>query len=348
MRRLSGGGETVVVGRGVVSRLAELLPRREGRRRAAVVSQPSVRPVARRVADALRRSGLAAEVIAAPDAEAAKSLSAVEDLYRAFNRLRLTREDTVVVVGGGAITDAGGFAAATYLRGVEAVYVPTTLLGAVDAAVGGKTGVDVEGKNLAGVFAHPGLVAVDLDVLAGLPAPLVRQGSAEAYKVGLAVDPALAELYEHHGIDAPLEEVVIRAVSAKLEVIDSDFREHGRRAVLNLGHTVGHAVEVLGGLAHGEAVSVGLVAAVVVSREVLGFGEVERVVETLRRLGLPVRAPAGIGRRDVERLVALDKKRGPDAWRMVLLRAVGDARLVEVQPEVVGSGLDAVGIGATP
>jgi 3-dehydroquinate synthetase len=278
-----------------------------------------------------------------PDGDAAKSLQVVGRVYEWLNSLGFTREDLIVAIGGGALTDVAGFIAATYLRGVEAVYLPTTLLGAVDAAIGGKTGINVGGKNLAGVFRHPQRVVIDLDILDALPKRLLREGAAEALKAGLIADPAIVSAYEQDGLEAPLDDVVPAAIAVKVRTVNTDFRESGLRAVLNYGHTIGHAVEVAAGITHGDAVAIGMVAAGKIAEDVLGFPEAARQLAAIRRLGLPVAAPpldpgAVIG------LLERDKKRDAGGLRMVLLERIGRPVLRHVTPDQVAIGLRAVGI----
>ena len=220
---------------------------------------------------------------------------------------------------------------------------PTTLLGAVDAAVGGKTGVNVGGKNLVGVFRHPGRVLVDVDVLDALPPDLRRQGTAEALKTGFVGDPLLVDLYREHGIDAPLDEVVGRSVEVKSRVVSEDFREGGIRAILNYGHTAGHAVEVASGISHGDAVSIGMVAAGVVGERTVGF---ERRIDQeylIASLGLPVRSP-DVELSEIERLMALDKKRDAGGIRFVVLEDFGVPRVVHPDDATVRAALHAIGI----
>jgi 3-dehydroquinate synthase len=249
----------------------------------------------------------------------------------------------VLGVGGGALTDAAGFVAATFLRGVEAVFVPTTLLGAVDASIGGKTALNLGAKNLVGAFHHPARVVVDADILDALPETLRREGSAEALKAGLVGDPGLVALYERDGSGADLAEVVRRAVAVKAAIVGRDPREQGERAHLNYGHTVGHAVEVAGGLGHGPAVAVGMVAAGRAAALLAGFAGEERQRAVLERLGLPVAAP-GLARAAVLRLMGQDKKRTGSGLRMVLLEDVGRPRLEAVGAATVEAALAAVGI----
>lgn len=321
----------------------QVLPQRPGRARVALLSQPASNPIAMRIAAGIEAAGIEAAVRVVPDREAAKTMQVAEDCYLWMNSIGLTRGDTVVAVGGGAVTDLGGFIGATYLRGVETVLVPTTLLGAVDAAIGGKTAVNVGGKNLAGVFRHPARVAVDIDVLAGLPAELMIEGSAEAVKAGFIADTELVELYEAHGPAAPLEEVVVRAVKVKADVVNSDFTEQGRRAILNYGHTVGHALEHVAGMAHGHAVAVGMVAAGAASAAAAGFTGGERQTAILRRIGLPTAAPT-VDATAVRDAMDLDKKRDHTGLRMVLLEQFGAPIVQTVDATTVTAALQAVGI----
>lgn len=320
-----------------------LLPPAAGRRAAAVLTQPGARAVADDVEEALRGQG--AEVIASvtlPDRDAAKTVRTAETVYERLAEANLGRDDVIVGVGGGAVTDVAGFVAATWLRGVECVLVPTTLLAAVDAAIGGKTGVNVAGKNLVGAFWRPSRVAVGLRILEELPEELLREGAAEAIKAGFIADPRLVDLYDRYGLRAPLGEVVRRAAAVKTEVVAGDFREAGRRAILNFGHTIGHGVEAACGIPHGLAVAVGMTAAAEVSDRRYGFDSM-LVREPLRMLGLPMRAPPA-DRQRVLTLISRDKKRTAQGLRMVLLRGIGDPVVEPVEPEEIDYALAAVGI----
>ncbi len=330
----------IVIGRGVLE--DEILPPRPSRHRVAILSQAGSSAIAGRINQALQNGPVDAAVIELPDGEPAKTLAAAEHVYRELNRLGLTRQDTVLAVGGGAVTDVGGFVAATYLRGIEAVYCSTTLLGAVDAAIGGKTGVNVGGKNLVGVFAHPTRIVIDLDVLDALPADLRSQGMAEVLKAGLIGDSELVDLLERDGLGADIEEVVTRAIAVKLGVVAEDFRESGRRAFLNYGHTLGHAIEVASGVSHGEAVAIGMVAAGVVSAELTGFDEEARVGSIITDLGLPVRLTGHLDRDQMLALIRLDKKRDQSGIRMVLLEAIGHPIVQTVDEPVILEALTAI------
>jgi 3-dehydroquinate synthetase len=357
----AAGGYPVRIGRGLLDRLDGLLPAFPGAEAAAVVFAAPVARLADRVGAALDRLGLAVHPLEVPAGEAAKRLEVVGGLFERLARVPTHRADPVVAVGGGATTDVAGFAAATWLRGVPLVNVPTTLLGMVDAAVGGKTGIDLPaGKNLVGAFHQPVAVVADLDALAGLPAVEVRSGLAEVAKAGLVGDPGLvAALAGAAGPAAAgdpdaLAPLVEAAVRVKAAVVGGDEREatpHGPgaapgrpegsgepqggapvgRVVLNYGHTLGHALERLagyGGLRHGEAVALGMVFAARVA-EATGLaagGLAAGHVALLRAVGLPV-GGVDLDPDAVLAAMATDKKhhRG---LRLVLLRDVG-------RPEVV-------------
>jgi 3-dehydroquinate synthetase len=326
----------ILIGRGFPD---PFLPDRTFRRTAAIFSQQGAAAVAQRVFDAVGTGPL----MYLPDRDEAKTVAVVEKAYRWLAEVALGRHDTIVGVGGGAATDMAGFVAATWLRGVESVMVPTTLLGAVDAAIGGKTGINLAGKNLVGAFHLPSRVVVDLDVMETVPATLRLEGVAEALKAGLVADPVLVELFERHGAAAPLEDVVTRSIRVKAEVVGGDFREDGRRGILNFGHTIGHGVEMAAGMPHGMAVAVGMVAAGAVSAARYGF-PAHWLTNLIFSLGLPVSA-FGVSHDSVLGFVGRDKKRTADGTRMVLLRSVGDPVVDLVDDAEIDLGLAAVGIG---
>jgi 3-dehydroquinate synthase len=339
----ASGGYPVLVGTGLLDRLEELLPELPGAEAAAVVASPPVAALAGQVARALGRRGLAVHALEVPAGEDAKRLEVVAGLYERLAAIPTRRADPVVAVGGGATTDVAGFAAATWLRGVPLVNLPTTVLGMVDAAVGGKTGVDLAaGKNLVGAFHQPVAVVADLDTLAGLPVAEVRSGLAEVAKAGLAGDPALAEALARSagpaaaGDPEALAPLVEGAVRVKAAVVAADEHEQAAdgqvgRLMLNYGHTLGHALERLAGyrgLRHGEAVALGMVFAARVAEGIglAGPGLAAGHVELLAALGLPV----GGVRLNPDRVLhamATDKKQR-QGLRLVLLRGPG-------RPEVV-------------
>ncbi len=324
-------GYEVVVGRGVVDALPGLIG--GDALRVLVVHQRATADRAAGVERALTGAGREVVLAAVPDGEEAKTLEVAGGLWSLLGRHAFTRSDAVVGLGGGAATDLAGFVAATWLRGVRVVQLPTTLLGMVDAAVGGKTGINTaEGKNLVGAFHPPAGVLCDLDALASLPRAEIASGMAEVVKAGLVRDPGILDLLEAAGgsaLDpgsAALRELVERSVRVKADVVTRDLREAGLREVLNYGHTLGHAVEKAEGYRwrHGEAVAVGLVYAAELARAAgrLDDDAVARHRAALTAVGLPTSYD---GSRWPELLAAMrvDKKARGTTLRFVVLDAIG-------------------------
>jgi 5-deoxy-5-amino-3-dehydroquinate synthase len=285
----------VLVGRDARHELAGLVPERA--RRVAVVTQESIGVEV--------DPGRPHEVFHMADGESAKTMATVEDLCRRFARWGLTRDDAVVTVGGGVVTDTAGFAAASYHRGVAVVHVPTTLLGQIDAAIGGKTGVNLpEGKNLVGAFWQPSGVVCDTAVLESLPPRQYRSGLGELATYRFLVDDDLGSL--------PLDERVARCVEIKADIVARDETEAGQRALLNYGHTLAHALETAGryDLTHGEAVAIGLVYAARLARRLgrIDDGRVARHDEVVRGYELPFQLPEGASGPDLVELMRRDKK----------------------------------------
>jgi len=338
--RLTVAGTTeVIIGTGLP---ASILPARDDRLRVAILTQPGPRDLAVEVSRRLERNSLKCEVIGLPDREHAKTLGVAASVYEALARFGLARHDTIVGVGGGTVTDLAGYVAGTWLRGVEVVHFATTLLGAVDASIGGKTGVNVGGKNLVGVFWHPTRVIIDVDQLRRLPGYLIREGMAEAYKAALIGDARLVSLIGSEGMQAPLDEVVERAIRVKAAIVDTDVTEQGVRAHLNFGHTIGHAVEYASALSHGESVGLGMLAAAAISEKLVGFSGTRKIEETVGALGLPTRVE-GLELARVLDLLAMDKKRDASGLRMVLLEDVEKPVLAHVDESDVEIGLSAIG-----
>jgi len=305
--------------------------------RAVIVTNPVVgRLYAEMLGQCLGAAGLEWAVVEMPDGEIYKTLDTVTRLYAEFLRLGLERSSTVLALGGGVVGDVAGFAAATFLRGLPLVHVPTTLLAMIDASIGGKTGVDLPGgKNLVGAFYQPKAVLCDPEVLATLPAVELRCGLAEAIKTALIASPALFALLEA-GEPWPLREIVRGAAGVKAAIVSADPTEQGLRATLNLGHTIGHALEQASHFRyrHGEAVSIGLVGATRLAvRLGLGASEVaERVEALLQRCGLPIRY-AGV---DQEKLLAalhVDKKRRGGRQRWILPVRLGEVIITDEVPQ---------------
>ncbi len=343
----------VEIGAGTLAGLGERVVACTGARRAVVITVPPVgRRYATRVLRSLRAAGMATARIDVPDGDASKTLRVVERVYHELLRARADRHSVLVALGGGMVGDLTGYAAATYLRGIPFVQVPTTVLAMVDASVGGKTGVNLrEGKNLVGAFHQPRLVAVDVATLRTLPARERAAGFAEVVKKAIIWDAELFETLERdvEGLLALEESVLVpvlgRAVEIKAEVVRRDEREADVRMLLNFGHTLAHAIEALThyrGLLHGEAVAIGMVYAAERS-EALGYaplGTAARLEKLCRRLGLPTQPPP-FPRSAYLSALQVDKKRQDSRIHYVVLGGVGSARTVPLLPSEVAAALPA-------
>jgi 3-dehydroquinate synthase len=332
------------LGEGTLAAVGPALARRTRASRAALITVP---PVGRRYAAAvlrsLREAGVRAHRIDVPDGDAAKKLSQVAKLYDALLQRGLDRGSAVVALGGGMVGDLAGFTAATYLRGIDFVQIPTSVLAMVDASVGGKVGVNLpQGKNLVGAFHQPKLVWIDVETLRTLPVRQRAAGFAEVVKAGALWDAEFFERVERHAealmaLEAKrLLPVLERACAIKAAVVERDERETGLRMLLNLGHTLGHAVETLRGyrgILHGEAVSMGMVYTARRSEQ-LGLaprGTAERLEALLQRFGLPTRLPDHPRKAYLEAL-RVDKKSRDERIRYIVLRRIGRAEAVELKP----------------
>jgi 3-dehydroquinate synthase len=267
--------------------------------------------------------------------EESKTLQTVQEVYTGFLRLDIDRSSSVVAIGGGIVCDVTGFAASTYLRGLSLGFVPTTLLAQVDASVGGKNGVNLEGyKNLIGTFTQPGFVVCDFDLLRTLPVQELINGLAEVVKGAAVGDPRLFAYLEENWRRAlslspeVIEHIVYESLRIKTAIVLRDERESGERRKLNFGHTIGHALEKVHHLRHGEAVSVGMVAAARLSatKGLLSERDVDRLEALLIRLGLPVRT--SVDPAEIVDALKKDKKRENTVVHFVLLDAIGSAKIV--------------------
>jgi shikimate kinase / 3-dehydroquinate synthase len=356
---------TIVIGDGIVATEVGLALRRLHARRVVLVSEPGAWEAAgSSLADRLREVGLQIDSVLLPAGEAAKTLAIVEDAARQLARLRVERGDPIVAIGGGAITDTAGFVAATYLRGIPVIHVPTTLAGQIDAAIGGKTAVDLpEGKNLVGAFHQPAAIVIDIAVLAALPERQRRAALGEAVKMAALGDDRLFTVLETDGPavargdpsvveSGSLAELVERTAWAKVEVVLADERESAERIALNLGHSLGHALEAADGyqtLLHGEAVAFGLRGAcrIGVERGTTPPDRAARIERLLDTLGLGLGAP-GPGIDDVLAALATDKKHRDGRLRWVLPTAIGHTVDGEVPEDVVRRVALGVVSGAGP
>lgn len=307
-----------------------------------VVTNEVVAPIyLERVCNTL--SGFRVRQLVLPDGEAHKTLGTVEKILDVLVQSGYSRDATVLALGGGVVGDMAGFAAACYQRGVAFLQVPTTLLAQVDSAVGGKTAVNhSQGKNLIGAFHQPVAVVADTDTLATLPDRELKAGLAEVIKYGAIMDSAFLDWLEQNmsGLlereSENLAYAIRRSCELKARVVEMDEREHGCRAILNFGHTFGHAIEALSGYGqwlHGEAVAAGMVMAAEysVARGLLGADEAERLKRVVRAAGLPVSPPALAGSAFMQAM-AHDKKVLGGRIRLVLLRRLGEATVTDDYP----------------
>ncbi|MGG5174284.1 3-dehydroquinate synthase [Pseudarthrobacter sp. J1763] len=328
----------VVVGRGLLAHLPELLTQRV--KRVLVIHPRALRITGDAVREDLERQGYTAVTAEIPDAEEGKHIQVAAFCWQVLGQNDFTRSDAIVSVGGGAVSDVTGFVAATWLRGVKVIHMPTSLLGMVDASVGGKTGINTaEGKNLVGSFHPPAGVLVDLDTLQTLPKNELISGLAEVVKCGFIADPEILNLIEAHPNEVMdpssevLRELIERAISVKAEVVSEDLKESGRREILNYGHTLGHAIELVERYSwrHGAAVSVGMMFAAELARSVgrLSDKDADRHRSILELLGLPVsyRKDRWAGLLDGMRR---DKKARGDLLRFVVLDGVGRPGILDV------------------
>ncbi len=359
--QLGARSYAVLVGPGLLAQAGPECARLGLGRRLALVTQPPVADHARRVAESLGTAGFEVAVLEVPDGEAAKSLAEAARLWDAFLAHGLDRSSAVVAVGGGVVGDLAGFAAAAYMRGVALVQVPTTLLAQVDAAVGGKVAVNhPRAKNLIGAFHQPRLVLADPEPLRSLPEREYRAGLAEVVKTGAALNAELFATLEA-GLTALrerdpvlLEQVIATCCAEKATIVQQDEREEsGLRMVLNYGHTVGHALEALGGYRrwlHGEAVAIGIAAAarLAVRLGLTDAATAERQVALLRALGLPTRFEAPEPT-EVWQAIRRDKKAREGRVPFVLLKALGRAEVCfDVPARAVMEVLEELHGGPTP
>ncbi|MBD0292348.1 MAG: 3-dehydroquinate synthase [Jiangellaceae bacterium] len=336
----------VVVGRGLLGELPALVGAAAST--VAVIHPRALRPTAEAIRDDLAAQGYAAHTVEVPDAEDAKTAEVAAFCWSVLGRIGLTRSDAIVGVGGGATTDLAGFVGATWLRGVRTVFVPTTLLGMVDAAIGGKTGINTaEGKNLVGAFAPPAGVLCDLEALRTLPLNDHVAGLAEVVKYGFIADPEILEIVERDPAaaarpDGPdVQELVERSVRVKADVVSRDLREAGPREVLNYGHTLGHALERVEHYRwrHGAAVAIGLVFAAELSRLAAGLDDAtaDRHRSVLSSLGLPTTYDAAAWPRLLAAM-RVDKKARGARLRFVVLHGLGKpGTLTDPDPELLAA-----------
>jgi len=327
----------IKIASGLIRKLGAECKRLKLGHRCAIITDTNVgREYAKPVYNSLLRAGFEPSLLLVPAGETAKSLKSVQSCYDRLASHRLERKSFIVALGGGVVGDLAGFVAATYMRGMPFVQVPTTLLAQVDSSVGGKVGVNLKaGKNLVGAFYQPKLVLCDLDALASLPTREFRAGLAEIIKYGIIYDAALFERLERdmskllRRESKPLGDIIARCCQIKSDVVGQDETESGLRAILNFGHTIGHGLEAIssyGKYLHGEAISIGQVAAAKLSHELLGLpvADVKRITDLFKRAGLPTKVNLNGGQRPkLFAAMKLDKKVSDGEIKFVLARRIG-------------------------
>lgn len=300
--------------------------------KALIVSDTNVMPLYGDAAErTLTESGFSCFRYAFPAGESSKRLSVIERIYNVLAQHRFTRSDFIVALGGGVTGDMAGFAAATFLRGIRFLQIPTTLLAQIDSSVGGKTGVDLpQGKNLVGAFHQPALVLIDPDTLDTLPPRYFSDGMAEALKYGCIKSRALFDLIAQGDVRRGMEEMIFRCVDIKRDVVERDEFDTGERMLLNFGHTIGHALEKLyhfEKLSHGEAVGIGMVKMARLGEQgsLTKPGTADEIAAALRKFHLPVEDPMPM--EQILEATALDKKSSGGAIHVILLKEIGTSFL---------------------
>ena len=327
-------GYDVAIESGLIGKCGSLVREAAGDCRVAIVTDRNVeRLYLTSVCESLRAEGYLPVTFSFPAGERSKNISTLAQILDFLAKEGLTRGDCVIALGGGVVGDVAGFAAGCFLRGIRYLQIPTTLLAAVDSSVGGKTAIDLAaGKNLAGLFLQPSGVICDTDCIATLPGDRFADGAAEAIKTGVLGDEELFGIFEAEKAAEQLEQVITRCVAYKGRIVEQDERESGTRKQLNLGHTIGHAVEKCSeyAVSHGQAVAIGL-AMIARAAEKKGYCNrtcVHRIVDTLRAAGLATQT--AFSPRELTAAALSDKKREGDKITLVVPRKIGDCVLKKI------------------
>ena len=329
----------IKIGAGLLHTIGTEVKKLERAQRICIVSESTVWPLyGETVSDSLEAEGFWVCTFLFPAGEESKNGKTFFDLVNFLAEHKLTRSDLIIALGGGVVGDLAGFAAASFLRGIRFVQVPTTLLAAVDSSVGGKTAIDLPaGKNLCGAFWQPSLVLCDTDVLRSLPSPIFRAGCAEVIKYGILYDPNLFSHLEENGLAFDLEAVIARCVELKRNVVMEDEFDMGARMKLNLGHTIGHGVEARSNfqLSHGEAVAIGIAIVCRASHCV----DSDRILSLLEQFGLPITAAYPV--EDIYAYTLSDKKRSGGIVKLIIPNAIGNCSIVPTKVSDLKSFIEA-------
>lgn len=333
MRKVSvqtGKPYDIFIERGILDSCGEYVKRLSKAEKVTVITDTNVAPHYQwRVLNSLEKSGFNVTSHIFKAGEESKNLSTIAEMYKTLADFRMTRKDIVLALGGGVTGDMAGFAAATYLRGIDFIQVPTSLLAQVDSSVGGKTGVDLpQGKNLVGAFHQPVAVLIDPDTLNTLPDTFICDGMAEVIKYGCIKDAEFFKSLEEHNALDRIEDVIEVCVSIKRDVVNRDEREAGERMLLNFGHTLGHAIEKIydfKGISHGMAVAVGmvLIAKAGEKQGITEVGTADRIANLCQKYGLPTTDSAGF--EEMAQAAAGDKKTSGSSINLVLLSKIGES-----------------------
>lgn len=333
------------IGSGVMKTLGQAAKSLGNAEKVCIVSETTVFPLyGETVQESLEQAGFQVEAFVFPAGEASKNGQTYLSLLNFLAEKRLTRSDLLVALGGGVVGDLAGFAAATFLRGIRFIQIPTTLLAAVDSSVGGKTAIDLPaGKNLAGAFCQPSLVLCDTDALMSLPEEIFRDGCAEVIKYGVLYDPELFSHLEAKGLSFDREAVITRCVELKRDVVNEDEFDTGSRMKLNLGHTIGHGVEAVSefSLSHGKSVAIGMA---IIARAAAKYGmffqaDCDRLLNVLNLFGLPTTTeydPASL-----YACALSDKKRSGSQVKLIVPRAIGRCDILPIPVENVKDWIQA-------
>lgn len=320
----------IFIERGLLKRCGELARGLTSATKAVIVTDTNVAPhYSQSVCNALTEQGFAVQIHIFKAGEESKHLGTIAEIYKTLADFRMTRKDVIIALGGGVCGDMAGFAAATYLRGIDFIQIPTSLLAQVDSSVGGKTGVDLpQGKNLVGAFHQPLAVLIDPDTLSTLPERFITDGMGEVIKYGCIKDAALFENLQTQNALSHIEDVIETCVSIKRDVVSRDEREAGERMLLNFGHTLGHAIEKLygfSGISHGMAVAVGMVlmARAGEKQGITQPNTAEKIAALCKQYGLPTTDPHGFA--EMAEAAKGDKKTASGIINLVLLKQIGDS-----------------------
>lgn len=318
----------ILIERGLIDRCGQFIKEVSKAQKVCVVTDSNVEKIyAQRVIDSIKEQGFETKLFVFEAGEERKRLSTISDMYGYFADFHMSRKDLVVALGGGVTGDMAGFAAASYMRGIEFVQIPTSLLAQVDSSVGGKTGVDIEqGKNLVGAFWQPNRVIIDPDTLKTLPQHFINDGMAEVIKYGCIKDSKLFDILKNENALDIIEDIIEICVSIKRDVVNADEREKGERMLLNFGHTLGHSLEKIynySGLSHGEAVAIGMCIITAASEKagITKTGTTEEIISLCKKYGLPTTDNASP--KEIAEICSSDKKSSGGSVNLVLLKEIG-------------------------